>query len=258
MHPIRLAVAGAAALLLAARPSLAQVPRPMPIAEPTPGRVSFGLDGVLMNARGSFGRNVDQLGYGIGGHALMRVDPRGILSLRAELATAQYGSEHTDIAYSPYFGGRVGLEVNTRNAVSWVGIGPELTIPLGRVRPYVNGSINYARFSTVSDLKGDGYDQNGNYQSNQTLASSQNQHDGTSARALGAGIHVPVGPRRWLTDAHLGVRYFDGGEADYLREGSITDNSDGSISFTPLRSRTPFVSYQLGVSVAVPRRSIRR
>ena len=257
MPPLRLVVAGAAGLLLASHPSRAQVARPEPIAEPMPGRFSFGLDGVLMNPRGSFGRNVDHLGYGIGGHGLVRVDPRGILSLRVELASSQYGSERSDVPYSPFFGGRVGLELNTRNTLAWAGIGPELTIPLGRVRPYVNGSVVYARFSTVTDLKGDGYDQNGNYRTNQTLASSQNQHDGTSARAAGAGIHVPVGPRRWLTDAHVGVRYFDGGEADYLREGSITDNNDGSISFSPLRSRTRFVSYQVGVSVSVPRRARR-
>lgn len=258
MRPIRLALSVAAGLLLAASPSIAQQSAPVsPPAGPRPSRFTVGLDGVVMNPRGSFARNVDNVGFGIGGYALVHIDPRGILSLRADFAGAQYGSERKQIPYSPYFGSRVGLEVTTRNSLSWVGIGPELTIPLGRVRPYVNGSIAYARFSTVSDLEGNGYDDFGNYRSNQRLASSQNQHDGTSARAAGAGVHIPVGPPGWLADAHLGVRYYDGAEADYLREGSIVDNPNGTISFTPLRSRTPFVSYQVGVAVAIPRSSRR-
>jgi hypothetical protein len=243
----------AAGLLLAAVPAAAQRSTPPSFDAPRPSRFTVGLDGVVMDPRGTFGRNVSNVGFGVGGHALFRLDPRGILAVRADFAGAQYGSERAQLPSSPYFGGRIGLEVATRNSLSWVGIGPELSLPLGRLRPYVNGSIAYARFSTVSDLEGDGYDAFGNFQSNRRLASSQNQADGTSARAVGAGIYIPVGPQRWLTDAHVGVRYFDGAQAEYLREGSITDTGDGGITFTPLRSRTPFVAYQLGVSVAIPR-----
>jgi hypothetical protein len=262
MRLARPALAGVAGVLLAATASLAQPSPNYPSrdgrganAAPRASRFSFGVDGVAVDPRGSFGRNIPGTGFGIGGHALVRVDPLGILALRVDVANAQYGSEREPLASSPYYGGyggRVALDVRTRNSLAWFGIGPELTVPLGPVRPYVNASIAYARFSTVSDLEGEGYDAYGNYQSRSRLASSQNQDDGTSARSAGAGVYIPVGPPRWLANAHLGVRYYDGAEAEYLREGSITDNADGSISFTPLRSRTPFVAYQVGLSVAIP------
>jgi hypothetical protein len=240
-------------VLLAATPASAQLTTSgAPATAPRPSRFSVGIDGVVMDPRGSFGRNVNSVGFGVGAHALVRLDPLGILSLRADLTGSQYGSERKQIPFG-LNSGRVGLEVNTRNSLSWVGIGPELSVPIGPVRPYVNGSIAYARFSTVSDLEGDGYDSFGNYRRNQTLASSQNQHDGTSARAAGAGVYIRVGPPRFLSDLHLGVRYYDGAEADYLREGSIVDNPNGTVSFTPLRSRTPFVAYQAGISVTIPR-----
>ena len=245
-------LAGAAGILAAAALALAQRPGASP-TDPRPSRFSVGIDGVVMDPRGSFGRNVGSVGFGVSGHARVRLDPRGILAVRTDFAGAQYGSERDQLQTSPFYSGRVGLEVATRNSLSWFGIGPELSVPIGRVRPYVNASIAYARFSTVSALEADGYDAFGNYRSNQQLASSQNQADGTSARAAGAGVYLPVGPARWLTDLHVGVRYYDGAQAEYLKEGSITDAADGSVTFTPLRSRTPFVAYQLGVSVAIPR-----
>jgi hypothetical protein len=50
----------------------------------------------------------------------------------------------------------------------------------------------------------------------------------------------------------LGVRYHRGGEASYLREGSIEDQADGSIRFTPLQSRTSHMVYLIGVRFRIP------
>ncbi len=53
---------------------------------------------------------------------------------------------------------------------------------------------------------------------------------------------------------NIGARYYSGAEAAYLKEGDIIDNPDGTISFTPRRSRTDFVLWQLGASFTLPRR----
>ena len=247
MRPIALALAAAAAAVLAPASAAAQY------RDPVPSRFVVGLDGVLMNPRSSFGRNVDN-GVGVGGHLLVRLDRLGVLALRADVAGTRYGNERQPTTYDRFGTGRVGFEVVTSNSLSWVSVGPELSVPLGPVRPYVNAAIGYTRFSTVSKLEGSGYDAYGNYVSNRELASQENQSDGVSARAAGAGLYFDVGPRRWLTSVHLGVRYHDGDEAEYLTEGGITDNPDGTYSYTALRTRTPFVAYQAGVSVAIPRR----
>ena len=64
----------------------------------------------------------------------------------------------------------------------------------------------------------------------------------------GGGVLIPVrkGLRPILID--VGARFQGNGEARYLKDGSIEDNSDGTISFTPIRSETNLVTYHLGVS----------
>jgi hypothetical protein len=49
-----------------------------------------------------------------------------------------------------------------------------------------------------------------------------------------------------------GLRYFRGGFTSYLREGSIQDNPDGSLTITPLTSRTPLMMYTIGVKFQIP------
>jgi hypothetical protein len=45
------------------------------------------------------------------------------------------------------------------------------------------------------------------------------------------------------------VRYMRGGEADYLKEGSITVD-DGRVHYDVLHSRTDMVLFRIGVSLA--------
>lgn len=53
----------------------------------------------------------------------------------------------------------------------------------------------------------------------------------------------------------LGGKYYYGGEATYLPEGGIQDNPEGTVTLFPERTRTDFVIWQLGVTVAIPSRS---
>ena len=41
------------------------------------------------------------------------------------------------------------------------------------------------------------------------------------------------------------------GETTYLREGSLLESPDGSISFIPIRSETNLVTFRLGVAIGV-------
>jgi len=69
---------------------------------------------------------------------------------------------------------------------------------------------------------------------------------------VGGGLRIPLGGEDSPLDLDLGLRYHRGGEAYYLREGSIIDNPDGSITFDPLRSRTAFLVYAIGVQLKLP------
>ena len=76
--------------------------------------------------------------------------------------------------------------------------------------------------------------------------------DLTRAWVLGGGVRFPLPRRLSQLSLDFGVRYHRGGEASYLREGSILDQPDGSILVTPLNSRTSHVVYLIGLRFRIP------
>src|SRR5690606_4567803 len=101
--------------------------------------------------------------------------------------------------------------------------------PYGWVRPYVNAGFSGLYFSTRSSVEGV-------RTSDEPIAGTTNYSDWTSAWVGGAGLRIPLGGLDSLVDLDLGVRYHRGGQASYLREGSIIDNPDGSITILPFNS----------------------
>ena len=212
-------------------------------APAVPSRFSIGGDVVMLKPKGEFANNVAR-GWGINGTGLFRLDDKGYVQLRFDGGVAQYGSETKKIPLNPITG-RVSFEVETSNVIGWAGLGGQLQIPDGRFRPYVNGSIAYTDFSTTSSLKGVD-DTFGDF-------STRNQHDGSHAWIYGAGVNIPFGRRFTSGMLNFGARYYRGAEAAYLKKGDIIDNPDGTISFTPRRSKTDMILWQLGASFTIPR-----
>jgi hypothetical protein len=212
-------------------------------APAVPSRFTLGGDIVMLQPKGDFASNIGR-GAGLNGTALFRLDDKGYLQLRVDGGGAQYGSETKRIPLNPITG-RVTFEVETTNTIAWAGIGGQLQIPDGPIRPYVNGSVAYTDFSTESSLKG----------LDDTLGdlSTKNQHDGSHAWIYGAGVNVPFGKKFTAGTLNFGARYYRGSEASYLKEGDIIDNADGTISFTPRHSKTDMILWQLGASFTLPR-----
>jgi hypothetical protein len=227
------------ALFLAAPAVQAQV---FDMAQPRaqrPARTFAGVAFHVADPVGDFDRYVDA-GVGVDAHLVWTVDQSRIFGLRLDLGFVQYGNERKRVPLSPTIGGRIMVDVNTSNNILLFGVGPQIMAPSGMVRPYVNGAVGLAYFATQSSVSGTSNDD--------AFASTTNFDDATFSWNGGGGILIPVrkGMRPIMID--LGVKYHGNGEARYLREGSIEDNTDGSISFTPIRSQTNLLTYQLGVS----------
>lgn len=228
-----------AALLCGASAAAAQ-------RERAPRRPSgFYLGGALALAQpqGEFDDFVDQ-GFGLGGHLLYA--PRGSqLGLRLDVGALTYGSERSSVPLSPTLGGRIRVDLTTSNNIAFAGLGPQLGVPDGRLRPYVNASAGVSYLYTESSV--DGVDDNRDF------ARTTNFDDVTFGYGAGGGVYIPL--RRGASPISLdaGVRYQNNGEAEYLREGDIRDNPDGSITLTPVRSDTDLFTAYLGVSVGIGR-----
>jgi hypothetical protein len=233
------------AALLAAAPLAAQdcdCHDPWLEDEPTGGYLGGGL--TLASMQGEFAEYVDG-GIGFDLHYLHRLDRDGWLAVRVEGGMLIYGYETHRVPLSNTLGGRIMVDLNTSNNIAFIGVGPQIGVPDGRFRPYLNGYAGYSYIWTGSSVRGS-WDQ-------EPFAETTNFSDWTFSYGGGGGVYVPLsgGPRPVSLD--LGVRYQNNGRAEYLLEGGIQDNPDGSITLFPVRSDTDVLTFRVGVSVGVTR-----
>ena len=217
-------------------------PHPHSSTERSPVFVGGGLQ--VAQAQGEFRDHVDY-GLGFAGHLLYSPDPAGILALRLEGNLLVYGYETMRVPLSSTIGGRVLVDVNTSNNIAFLGVGPQLMAPSGRLRPYVNGTVGVGYFFTESSVEGS--------HNHEPFASTTNYDDVTLSYAAGGGLYVPLrgGPAPVALD--LGLRYQWSRDVSYLREGSIEDLPGGAIAFRPVRSDADVLTFQVGVTAAVGR-----
>jgi hypothetical protein len=182
-------------------------------------------------------------GYGLNGAYLLRLDHAGYWSLRADAGFAEYGQESKRVPLSPTIGGRIQVKVSTNNNIVPFSIGPQLTWPRGKVRPYVNAGVGGQVFFTESHV--DGTDDTHDF------ASTTNQSDFTPTWVAGAGMYLPLYQGRTKVLLDLGVQYLGGGRARYLRPGSIVDLSNSQIEINSLESTTHLMLVRMGVKIGL-------
>jgi hypothetical protein len=203
------------------------------------GRLEFA------QPQGEFGERVDQ---GIGGnvHYIHALDRQGILAVRLDADAITYGHERQRVILSPTVGGRILADLVTTNNIAFLGFGPQLGVPNGTLRPYAHGFAGVSYLFTTSSLEGSA--------SGEPFASTTNFDDLTFAYGGGAGLYVPL--RRGVApiSLDLGATYRNAGRAEYLREGDIIDNPDGTVTLRPVRSDTDVLTFHVGVTVGASRR----
>lgn len=198
-------------------------------------RIGGGL-GVAI-PQGEFGRLVGE-GFGAQVYSIFGLDRSNVIALRIDAGYVNYGSERFTIPIFPGIG-RVGGEVRTRNNIATFGIGPQLQVPNGPVRPYVNGFVGVGYFFTESSVN-DGF---------VDFGSTLNFDDTTFAYGFGGGLGLQLG--RGSVELNLDVQYRKHDDAEYLREGGIIDDGFGGVILNPIRSDADFLTFQVGVSVGL-------
>jgi hypothetical protein len=134
-------------------------------------------------------------GYGLTGGFVWNLDRDRVFGIRAEGGFVQYGSET--------IGGclvscRVPVDVTTTNDIAFGGIGPQISVPAGPFRPYVNATAGFTYFFTHSSINdSDEYD--------------YGAYDHTN--------HDDVRGDRWWWRAHPAVHADDSGASGPRRDG---------------------------------------
>jgi hypothetical protein len=204
------------------------------------GGASFSIG----SPRGEFRSYVSD-GYGVGLHGLARLGRDGIFALRLDGGFLNYGNETLRVPLNTApGGGRIQLDLTTSNNIFWLGAGPQLMAPRGPVRPYVNGTVGFSYFATVSSVEGRDNDA-------EPFARNTNYDDAQLSWGGGGGVLVPVYRNaRSLVFLDLGARYHDNGRnVRYLRKGGIRDLPGGDVELDVIESRADLVTWHIGVSI---------
>ncbi len=227
-----------------------------------------------------FRDNVDNDGYG-GGFYIMGWVPGTPIVGRLSSDIMQYGSENRTAPWSTTIPD-IFVDVSTSNNLAAGHLFLRLQPTRGFIQPYVEGLVGFHYLWTTTSVRDQGSD-------SEEIASTKHLSDFTFSYGVGAGLMFRVwGPSEdsdpfTLTDLantgssndepeevgeedeeaddgddgklesvgiFLDVRYIQGGEADYLREGSI-EIDGGKVSYDVRHSRTDIVIVRIGISIGV-------
>jgi hypothetical protein len=208
--------------------------------EEAPKRHWAGISGTLARPVGEFQNFVS---WG-GGGSLYGVYnfKRGPLGIRFDGSLLSYGHEKLRVPLSLTIQ-RIWVDVSTDNIITTAGVGPQLTLGAGPVRPYVYGTVGFSYFATVSSVEGASDDA--------AFASTTNYDDVTVGLSAGGGFMIQVSRGKNPVSLDLSVQSFYNGRMSYLRSGSLLEAADGSISFIPIRSEANLVTFRVGFAVGV-------
>ncbi|MCC7055037.1 MAG: hypothetical protein IT355_17320 [Gemmatimonadaceae bacterium] len=227
---VRLRRALAPSLLLVLLPT---VPLAAQQSRQMPEQAGFGIRGVNAQPAGEFKRYVNS-GWGIGGDGRWFPGHQKALALRGDLQFVTYGRAKTRECFGT--GCRIVIDITTSNNIFTGVAGPELQLPSGPIRPYVNALAGLTSFWTQSSA--DGRDN-----SNENVFSTTNLRDNLFTRTAGAGVRIAVAG---MVLIDVGAQRHFNGRARYLTRDSF---GDGTLT-TPLvrESDVDMWTYSIGVS----------
>jgi hypothetical protein len=206
-----------------------------------PVRGAAGGSLQLALPQGEFAEFVDA-GFGLGGFFAVQLGRGERAALRFDGSFLQYGHVRVRRPLSPTVP-QVTVDVTTSNNIYSFFAGPEVNLATGAVRPYVRGQIGLSYFATTSSVKGTS--------NSQDFASSTNFDDFTFLWLAGAGLRIRLAGGRTPVYLDLAGDYMHNGRVQYLREGSIRDNGNGTITITPIESQTNLFLLRAGASVGL-------
>ncbi len=228
-----------APMALLASPLSAQYLREVGDA-PAP-KTLVGINLQLGAPQGEF-RNFVGTGFGLGGNITFFLDRGRHAGLRVWGSWIEYGRTTERVPLSPTLPG-LDVDLTTSNDILSFGVGPEIELSTGRLRPYVHGAVGLSDFVTTTSVEGTN--------NSNPFASTTNFNDWTFAWYGGGGLMYLVSNKSNPVYIDAGVRYQGHGLTHYLREGSIQSNGSGGVILRPVESHTDLLIIHLGVQVGI-------
>lgn len=210
------------------------------------GRFEGSVGFLVGTPQGEFEDQVDQTGFGIDLDGGFR-PAESPLVIGGRFGFMSYGSDSRREPFNPNIP-EVTIEVETSNNLLFGQAFLRLEPKHGVVRPFIEGLVGFNYLFTESSVKDE---RNG-----EVLAGSTNFDDTTICYGGGGGLKFrvwrntdrPKGPIS--VNVLLRADYVKGGEARYLKEGSISVQN-GRVVYDALQSETDLLTYTIGASVDI-------
>ena len=216
------------------------------LIQPALAQTNFqgGLNFMAGFPQGEFKDNLDENGYGLAGEFLYSpsISPLGI---GVSLGFMNYGEESRREPFSTTIPD-VEVEVKTTNNIVMGHLLLRAQVKQGPIRPYAEGLVGFNYLFTETKIE--------DVDDEEEIASSTNLDDGVFSYGAGGGVMLrlytgKVKKTKTLSILlNLGVRYILGGEAEYLKEGSIK-RVNGRVVFDKIKSKTDLLTARFGVAV---------
>jgi hypothetical protein len=192
--------------------------------------------------QGALADNIDNVGFGLSINGGISTDQLPIL-VGADFSFLVYGTDRRNEPFSTTIPD-VTVDVVTSNNIAMGHFLVRLRPPSGLIRPYLDGLFGFKYFVTETRIE------NERFSGDEPIATSTNFDDATVSYGAGGGVDIRVArgdEGRPAIGIHLGIRYLLGGEASYLKEGSIR-REGGVVSYDILRSETDMLLTDIGVT----------
>lgn len=208
------------------------------------GQGEAGLTFIVGSPQGEFSSQVKATGFGLSGFGGVRVGRNSPLLVGLDLGILIYGHERRNEPFSLTIPD-VTVDVVTNNNIFLGHFLLRLQPPRGKVRPYFDGLFGLKYLFTDTRIENEGFT------GSEPIAISTNFDDVALSYGVGGGLSIALfrgGSRRGTVSLDLGVRYLIGGEAEYLKEGSI-QRVDGTVTYTIFQSETNLLETRVGASI---------
>ncbi len=182
------------------------------------------------------------LGGGGGMGVLAFITPERNVALKLDGTFVVYGSDSFRVPLSPTIP-FVDVDVRTTNYIASLGVGPQVYLGTGSLRPYVYGTVGFSYFATQTSVSGTNEVED--------FASTTNFDDLTLALTGGAGLSVQLSRGEHPVALDLSAGYQRNGLTEYLTEGDLFELPGGGWGVDPVLSETNLMSYRVGVSIGV-------
>lgn len=180
------------------------------------------------------------LGGGIGLGGLLYLNDERYAALRAEGSFVIYGTETIRRPLSPTVP-FVDVDVQTTNSILSAGVGPQVFLSNGSIRPYLYGTVGLSYFVTRTTVEGD--------RDQEPIASTTNFDDLNLLLSGGGGLSVRLYEGDVSAHLDLSAVYNHHGLAEYLTEGGLRELRGGGWAADPVASNANLITYRIGISI---------